>query len=396
MVRSYEFYKGLLNLESSEIDKNYRLICEIEEELSREIVNEDKIRLLNSGVLLKMILMEGKIEFFNRIVSLFPYQDGEVVRYRYLVDPVTMGIVDYLKSSECIEENILSQEYIEQVLDAIFAFEYEKIRTMKIKDVLAKQISGWNHPIYDLRDVMYYAEAPLLAAMIACFAKNIMTVSNDTNNCYSDLLTRDKSEIADLSGEVSLTINYDLLDESNKLVADTLVQSGHAKIGHSLLSGCADLTIVVNASTEDSVGEVSNKMIDLISRFSKQDMVFGKVTVQELIDRLRRAVAETKNMLKEIIEITKKNPSSEEELREILEAERILNFAFANGYDSLSREDLMKLLSFMTNSYLLSNYGGRKLYYDAQEDMFWIDESYYRRHVDYLLEQPNQGFAFKQ
>ena len=93
MLRSYEFYERHLNLKSYEIDKIARIIKDVE----NGIYNEDEIRSLEADGL-KFCICEGKYEIFEKLVSPFEYQDGDKVGYKYLLDAITLGIVEYINS----------------------------------------------------------------------------------------------------------------------------------------------------------------------------------------------------------------------------------------------------------------------------------------------------------
>lgn len=384
MLRSYEFYERHLNLKSYEIDKIARII----EDVENGIYNEDEIRSLEADGL-KFCICEGKYEIFEKLVSPFEYQDGDKVGYKYLLDAITLGIVEYINSlprsimEHWVMENkkqrenadftkeessmLLPVEFTardavimypslkEELLDAIFKVDRKKIMSIKIKDVLARQICGTAFPIKSSRDVFYYAELPLLYPCLDLFKKNIITRSNDTGGCYSDYVT-DESEVF----ITNLIVNYDCLDEANKMVADALIENGNAHIYKNTFNPIAinELVIEVPCRRNENVYQVTKRMMELVSKFSKQDMIYGLVTVDDIYE----AFCSFYRFLTE---------ENQKKVVDILE----------NGYTS---ENILKALEY----FVYLNY-----YYDSEEDKFWIDEFYYRKHKEYVegLEFGSQG-----
>ena len=224
--------------------------------------------------------------------------------------------------------------------------------TIKIKDVLARQISGIGHPIRTIEDVIYYAETPVLYPCIDLFNKNIVTIANDTGGCYDDVVTSEDS--VDIT---NIVIDYESLDEENKIVADTLVLEGYAKY---VIAEKKGLSIEVPCRRYDTVYNVNSKFMELVSKFHKQDMLYGVVSKEEIEDTIN----EYYGYLPEY---------------EKGQVDHLLN----NVYTSANMLEILKYFTFI-------NY-----YYDSNEDKFWLDKSYYDRHKKYLEEQPNYGKGLK-
>ena len=169
------------------------------------------------------------------------------------------------------EAIVLYPSLRKELLDAVYSVNLEKVMKIKIKDVLARQISGMGLPIRCSRDVIYYSELPVLCSALNLFSKNIITTANDTEGCYND------GDYVPASGVyiTNLIIDYGSLDEANKLVADTLVESGNAEYQEkSFASEGKGLIINVPCSREDTVYTVNKKMLELVSQFHKQDMIY--------------------------------------------------------------------------------------------------------------------------
>lgn len=381
MVRTYEFYEKNFNLDKLQVDRINAIIGDVE----NCIYNEEEIRSLGREGLI-FCICEGKYEVFKTLVSPFSYKDGDKERYRYLLDPVSLGIVDYIREcpqsimahwamvneDEKRKAEFVGEEFFpipvefsskdavvlypslkKELIDAILTIDKAKIMTTKIKDVLAKQISGTGYPIRKIQDVVYYAELPLLYPCIDLFRKNIITKSNDTGGCYSDNENDDSKIFIS-----NIIIDYDSLDEANKVVADALIESGHA---HTFDNDCVghlmrELIIEVPCKRNESVYQVTKRMMELVSKFHKQDMVYGKLSVEDIYTTISNwYYLLTEDEQKEVYAILEK------------------------GYTS---ENILKALKYFE----FINY-----YYDAEEDVFWMSEFYYKKHKQYLEENEYGG-----
>ena len=354
MLRSYKFYEENLSIGKEEVDKIYQVICNLESKLTLKSYDEKEIRNLGCNTLLMMVL-EDKVDLLKKVSSLFPYNDKGVVRYRYLLDIISVR--DFLtKLKSLTYEEILDKSVYEDILNYACNVDYEKAKGMKIRDVLAREISGMGHPIVSKRDVAYYSELPVLKSALECFAKNIITSSNDTEGCYTDG-DFDSSKLH----KVVLSINYDTLSESNKLVADSLIESGKAEFGRSFINSKEkDLFVFVNVSCEETVEEASNKLLNLFSQFTKQDMIYGRISINDIKERMNHQVF----LL------------SDDEYEKVV---AIVN----KGWNS---ENVLKALEFFHYIYC---------YYDREEDQFWLNEYYCQCHKKFLADQPNQDSSFK-
>lgn len=383
MVRTYEFYEKNLSMTYYQVNK----ILLILENVENGIYNESEIRSLGEeGV--KLCICEGKYDVFKTLVSPFSYEENGIVRYRYLLDAVSLGLVEFINdcpssimehwakvnqndSMNCefagIEHFTIPVEYTsrdaivlypalkKELIDSILKIDKEKIMTIKIKDVLARQISGFGHPIKCVQDVIYYAELPLLYPCLDLFKKNIITTCNDTGGCYDDYETDDNKEfITDLS------VNYDCLDEANKVVADALVENGNAYIYEN---HCGDkvkkeLVLEVPCKRNETVYQVSLRMMKLVSKFHKQDMIYGQIDAEYFYNMFNRWSF----------------CLSEEDFEKV-------NSILEGGYTS---ENIIEVMKYFEGT-------GIEYYYDKEEDKFWISEYYYKKHRKFIEEQLEFG-----
>lgn len=381
MLRTYEFYQDVLGIYPYEINK----ITAIIENVENGIYNEDEIRSLGANGL-KFCICEGKYDVFKKLVGPFDYQDGEKTRYRYLLEPVSLGIVEYINGlpgsimehwanvnkSRKMNAEFAGEEFFplpveytsrnavimypslkKELIEAILKVDKAKIMTVKIKDVLAKQICGTGFPIRSIKDVCYYTELPLLFPCIDLFKKNIITISNDTGGCYDDGVTDDTKVFT-----TNLIINYESLDESNKVVADALIESGAAHIFENSYSGetIKELVIEVPCKRNESVYQVTKRMMDLVSKFNKQDMIYGQLNEEDFYNKF----CSWFSML---------SGEVAEKVNSILE----------QGY---SNENILKVLEYFP---FIS------VYYDKEEDKFWSAEYYYKKHREYVEDKYEFG-----
>lgn len=281
MLRNAKYYEE--HYIYGDVQKYYELICELENEINEGIYNEDKIRLLNDGDALKVALMEGKLEVVKKVLKPIHCKDG---RYKILVDAFSTDFYDYIKRlpnslmeawNEGRHDNlVITRDDLKQIEDIIFNIPREIVEQMKIKDVLARQISGWNYPVYNINDVTYYSELSNLYPSIELFKKNIRTVYNDTNGCYQD---------GDVPARSEIRIDYTNLSESNRVIADTLVETNNAFFVPSD-DGSMHLSIVVDCNREDTIAEVNSKMFNLIKFFNKQDVLYGVISFEDVYEEL--------------------------------------------------------------------------------------------------------------
>ena len=185
------------------------------------------------------------------------------------------------------------------------------------------------------------------------FKKNIITKSNDTGGCYEDYVSDESQEFI-----ANLIVDYDSLDETNKVVADALIESGNAHLFENKYADevMRELVIEVPCKRDETVYQVTRRMMELVSKFHKQDMLYGQLNDMDFY-----------NMFCNWFSIL-----SDEN------AEKV-NAILLEGYDS---ENILKVLEYFTFI---------KVYYDSVEDKFWTSEYYYNKHKQYLEEQQEFG-----
>ncbi len=353
MRKSIHYYTSLGITQDGINTYNY-----IINEIKHGIFNEDHIRLLDNSKALKYIIAEGEYEVFKAIIRVFSYEKDEKIRRRYLVDPFSRDIVQYINdaystyteavdaarakrisaSPEAIIDNsvIISKDVKEALLKAIYeSYPKKDVDMNVIGDVLARQISGWGYPIMSEKDVIKYSEISNLYPSLELYRKNIMTTYNDTLGCLDD---------HNLSGTgyVEIRINYDTLDYENKMYADYLVQKGKAKIVQE--NNRKDVSLFVYCTKDEYVRDVSARMSQLLVGFKKQDMIYGRL-------------------------------SSDRVLKDVLSLVDFLDEEDIKQYKELWNDgQYNRLFAELELSY----------YYDPVEKQFWLHESFCDKHKAYI------------
>ena len=80
-------------MEFYEVDRIKEIISNIE----KGIIIEKEVRSLGENGL-KYCLAEGKYDLFKKLVKPFTYSYGTEKYYKYLLDPISLGIVDFINS----------------------------------------------------------------------------------------------------------------------------------------------------------------------------------------------------------------------------------------------------------------------------------------------------------
>ncbi len=361
-MRKSNVYYNNMGITDSQIE-TYKAIIE---HIKRGIFVQKEIRYLDNEAALKFIIAEREYEVFIAIIRTYSYEEKGMIRRRYLVDPFSRNIESFIRDAyttyssavaaarnrgikadpEVIIDNsiIIPEEEKKRLLDAMFdSYPKKDVDMNVIEDVLARQISGWSYPIKSDRDVIRYSEISNLYPSLELFHKNIMTTYNDTAGCYDDMVYNGPTH-------TEIRIDYNSLDEENKIYADLLVKKGIAKVIDEG-SGKKGISIFVPCRRDEYVREVSNRMFGVLVGFKKQDMIYGRISNQEVLNYLngylRYFDGEVKANINEIL---------------------------STGINGANLERVNRLLQL-------------GFYYDKGEDQFWLDEYYYRRHMEFINSQ---------
>ena len=123
----------------------------------------------------------------------------------------------------------------------------------------------------DLRKII---EEPCLPACLKLYDLNIQTVNSSANN-------------GNIGDKAYIGINYDSLDENNKNILNNLINTGIVEPLN--LSddpndrGGRDVTIKVPIYEKDTVGKVSDRFMQIVSRFEQQDVLYGRYTHEDVL-----------------------------------------------------------------------------------------------------------------
>lgn len=363
MRRSYGFYQKKLGLDKYLVDLYYSIFMDV---LNGKI-DDKKLSLLNKKEALQMCLYENLFSVFKAILYPSVYIENGDNYYRYLIDPISLGIVEFIHNAPSslgealsrarylddkrTDEEILRESIViipsekESLLRTIYYLDKKRIDKVKIQDILAREISGWCHPIHNLDDVVYYSEISNVFPSIELYKMNILTTYNDTWG------GKGENFVSEDDAKCEIRIDYDSLDEENRLYADTLVQRGIGKVimesetkkGISIFTPC---------KRSETVGKVNARTMEILKGFHKQDVLFGVYTNDEIVSIINYHLRYSQERV----------------------SDQVLEIA-QNGLDSL------KIL------HIFSILGVTDFYYDSAEDKFWKEKSYFERHLDYLSEK---------
>lgn len=249
---------------------------------------------------------------------------------------------EWLYNSTTYEDILDSKTIIpKEIKDAfkkiLFTINYEQISKMKIKNCHARQISGCNHSIETVEDVIRYSELPCLMASIDLFNKNIRTTMNDTEGVLEDSIIP--------NGVCKIWFDYNSLSQENKDIVEELIATGCAE--KFMYANIETISIFVPCSSEETVGEISDKLRAIVSKLKVQDIKYGFGTMEEIYQSYAPMV--------------ESYPYYTEGL-------------FSDG---LNLSDLIELGKIF----------GDKLYYDEEEGLIWKTPKLYQRHKKYIESQ---------
>ncbi len=123
----------------------------------------------------------------------------------------------------------------------------------------------------DLRKII---EEPCLPACLKLYDLNIQTVKSSANN-------------GNIGDKAYIGINYDSLDENNKNILNNLINTGIVEPLNLSDApndrGGRDVTIKVPIYEKDTVGKVSDRFMQIASRFEQQDVLYGRHTHEDVL-----------------------------------------------------------------------------------------------------------------
>lgn len=207
----------------------------------------------------------------DAIISLFqPIEiNGEYIQF-----------YDYYSLLDTHEIDYDDREYITKMRDAI-DIDNPNTRNIKLKNSLAREVSGCGHPVNDEKDVRYYAEPACLESMLYFYRNNITTTMNDTQ-CI-------KGE--DEQGICKVWIRYDTLSDENKEIADKLIEEGTAEFVEEE-ENLKIVSIFVPCQKEETIGTVSDRLMTIVKKFKKQISYRGLLTNETVMNLLAKTVRE--------------------------------------------------------------------------------------------------------
>lgn len=212
----------------------------------------------------------NRLKDFRYFVTPQKYDDGVM---RILYDPFSDDVFGQL--NKYLYQEI---EGLKEFIDSLYEIDYENLFQIKIKDSRARQISGMGHPIQGERDVIYYSEPACLKSMLKLYELNIPTWANDTEGCLEDTLDTQKN-----SFQCGIHVYYSMLNEENKKIVDKLAEEGFADFS---ITDDNIVFLKVNCDREETIGEVSDRLLAIVSQLKMQDVKFyqaNEETIRNLV-----------------------------------------------------------------------------------------------------------------
>ena len=312
MIRTFEFYEDEYKITRMEISRIEKIVNDFE----KGIIDEEKLGSLGLNGL-KFCIAEGKIDTLIKLISPIEYQNGPHRGKKYFMDAISLGLVEHINSlpSSIMERYakmyreqedehysneeedmlfaqpkvsimeaaynavILTPDMKKRIMDALLTIDLSVIKNIKIKDVFARQVPGMGFPIRSERDVAFYSEISNYVPCLNLFRKNIQTTSNDTLGCKDDGPMK--------RGKLEISINYDSLNERNKLLASAIIERGYGYLFKSFVSDGSDLMISVPCLPEETIENANARMMKIVSKFQKQDILYGVISREEVIKNLK-------------------------------------------------------------------------------------------------------------
>lgn len=257
------------------------------------------------------------------------------------------------------------------------------IRNMKLKKSLPRQISGWGCLVSNEDDVRFYAEPACLDSMLYLFQNRITTTMNDTR-CLKD-------DPAQEQGICEVWIRYDILSDENKKEVSKMLDEGLARFVDR--EEDKTVSIFVPCNCDETIGEVSDRLLDVVKRLKKQIPYRGVMTINQVFDMLVSRV-------RDYIYDGELIPNSEERYTDLfidyveeglIKSKKIdeWNGNFSQVVET--EEGIYSLLDFLKVvkeirpeiiENLISRVNTVPIYYDQEEDRYWLSEDMYKTYIE--------------
>ena len=225
------------------------------------------------------------------------------------------------EDGDCIEIDSDAKKYLIEMRNVI-DIDNPNTRSMKLKNSLARQICGWCCGISCEQAVRMYAEPACLETMLYLYRSNIETTMNDTRCVENEAK----------EGICEVWINYETLSDENKEEVNKLIEEGLAKFisGESVKT----ISIFVPCKEDDTIGEVSDRLMELTRRFKKQISYRGLLNIDSIFFDISKSV-------KKFICNDENIPGREEKFKDLFNKyinEGLLKPLRLNSFQKLDRE----------------------------------------------------------
>ena len=202
--------------------------------------------------------------------------------------------------------------------------------------------------------------------MLDLFKKNIWTISNDTACCINE----------ESIGMSNIIIDYDSLSSENKELVSELVSKGIASIdsendGIILSKVNQRVTIYFPTKKEDTVEELSNRIMSAIGRFEKQLFLHGRYTANDM-----------KQYIIEKIEADYTNPSTNFSYTDYIFY--LIKQCKVEGIENneITKDKLMEIVDiFYKSKEWRDEIFASGIYFDLDNDCFWESKESYDKYI---------------
>ena len=346
---------------------------ELKELLEKFKVDKTAINIIRSKYQPREVFKVAIEEKMDDVIYMLfhPIKIGDEYIIAYDFYSILSGTLDY-------EE----RQYLERMPSKIDIPD-DNIRKVKLKNSLAREISGWSHPINDEKGVAYFAEPACLDTMLYLYRNNITTTMNDTECVYGDHQEK---------GICTVWFLYETLSDENKEIAHRLIRDGFAKFIENEKK--KTISIYVQCSEDDTIQDVSDKLLNIAKKFKKQINLKGLLTEDELINILVNPVRGSlyndtmiPNSSESFIELFY-SYIDEGLLRTVELSDDDYTYETENIYVQTEDEkiysiiDFIKIIKELRPESFEDMLERMSIYHDNKEDNYWLTEKDYKNYIN--------------
>ena len=219
--------------------------------------------------------------------------------------------------------------------------------------------------------------------MLYLYRNNITTTMNDTECVYGDHQEK---------GICTVWFLYETLSDENKEIAHRLIRDGVAKFIENEKK--KTISIYVQCSEDDTIQDVSDKLLNIAKKFKKQINLKGLLTEDELINILVNPVRSSlyndtmiPNSSESFIELFY-SYIDEGLLRTVELSDDDYTYETENIYVQTEDEkiysiiDFIKIIKELRPESFEDMLERMSIYHDNKEDNYWLTEKDYKNYIN--------------